>query len=400
MSTKNYLTHKVTDTPPTFSDVGDEYFNPKNNTLYKKVVYSGTNVAWTQIISTGTDGNINLTGNSISFLANNRLPIYFGATAAPSISNTIYVGINTTGYINGNGGVYNNRTAGPNANVSIFFQTKGNGGILTSVPDPNYVPLNTVANGNPGGYRGIFSVDLQLQRSDSTYIASGAYSAILGGYDNAASGTHSAVIGSNGSRASAPGSVAVGGQNIYSDGNYSVILGGQYATTRGIQFYNVLTNNGIGFGTASTGVTSYAHGAIMSLLGDTSTTTPTRILTTSGSTLVTTSSPNRNVLILPNNSLIGFKGTLVAIITGGPGSGNAVWTFEGSIGKGASAVSTALIGTPTISLMAIDGVAITNGWSFEITADKTNGALSMNVRGDTANNIRWYCRLETTEVTF
>ena len=36
MSTKNYLTHKVTDTPPTFSDVGDEYYSPRTNILYKK----------------------------------------------------------------------------------------------------------------------------------------------------------------------------------------------------------------------------------------------------------------------------------------------------------------------------------------------------------------------------
>jgi len=63
MSTKNYLKHTVTDTPPTFSDVGDEYFDPKTNRLYKKVIYNGTNVAYSQIISTGIDGNVPITGN-------------------------------------------------------------------------------------------------------------------------------------------------------------------------------------------------------------------------------------------------------------------------------------------------------------------------------------------------
>jgi hypothetical protein len=63
MSTKNYLKHTVTDTPPTFSDVGDEYYSPRTNILYKKVIYNGTNVAYSQIISTGIDGNVPITGN-------------------------------------------------------------------------------------------------------------------------------------------------------------------------------------------------------------------------------------------------------------------------------------------------------------------------------------------------
>jgi len=402
MSTKNYLKHTVTDTPPTFSDVGDEYYSPRTNILYKKVVYSGTNVAWTQIVSTGTDGNINLTGNSISFLANNRYPIYFGSTTAPRLANNIYVGINTSGYMNGGSGQLSGRNtlpiggqATPDANVSIFFQPRGYGGILTSVPDANYTGSS---GGHPGGSRGFYSVDLQLARASASSVAGGQFSALLGGYDNSiVNAAYAAGIGGASNSITGDGAVAVGGLSNTVDGVTSVILGGNYAWTRGITFYNVITNSGIMYSSAVAS-SAFAQGASMSLGGATSTTSPTRIITTSGSASVVNATPNRNVLILPNSSLFGFKGTLVAAVTGG--AGNAVWTFEGSIGRGTSAASTALIGTPTISLMAIDGAAITNGWSFEITADTVNGCLRITVRGDATNTIRWYCRLETTEVAY
>lgn len=400
MSTKNYLTHKVTDTPPTFSDVGDEYYSPKTNILYKKVVYNGTNVAWTQIVSTGTDGNINLTGNGISFLANNKYPIYFGSTSRLNTSNNIYVGINTSGYSNGFGQYHNLtnalpifNTSFPEANVSIYFQPRGLGGILTSVPDPTY--SNT--EGNPGTFRGWQSVDLQLARSQLTSVASGQYSALIGGYDNAASAQSSVSVGGSSNRVSATLAVAIGGISNYVDGQKSVILGGNYAWTRGITFYNVLTNTGIAFGIAS-GNASFAQGASMSLGGSTSAAAPTRMITSDGGTSVNTTSGTRNVLILPNSSLFGFKGTVVAAVTGA--AANAMWTFEGSISRGATAASTSLLGIPTISVMSMDSVASTNGWYIEITADKTNGALNINVKGDTTNTVRWYCRLETTEVGY
>ena len=339
MSTKNYLTHKVTDTPPTFSDVGDEYYSPRTNILYKKVVYNGTNVAWSQIVSTGTDGNITLTGNSISFLANNKYPIYFGATNAPVTSNNFFVGINTTGYINGYGGSSGNNQPAPNANVSIFFQPKGQGGILTSIPDVTYNG-STFVQGNPGGWRGGYSVDLQLSRGAKSSIASGDYSALLGGYDNMASGQYSVAVGGSGVQVSGLYAGSIGGLGNYVDGAKSVILGGNYAWTRSIAFYTVITNSGIVFGSAGSSA-SYAQGASMSLGGSTTTATQ-RILTSDGTLSVTTVTGSRNVLFLPNNSLFGFKGTVVAAVTGGSGVGNAAWTFEGSIARGANAAATTL----------------------------------------------------------
>jgi hypothetical protein len=403
MSTKNYLKHTVTDTPPTFSDVGDEYYSPRTNILYKKVVYNGTNVAWSQIVTTGTDGNITLTGNSISFLANNKYPIYFGSTLAPSLANNIYVGINTSGYINGGSGpmsgvntlpIFGQRP--PEANVSIFFQPRGYGGILTSVPDPTYSNSSSTG-GHPGGPRGFHTVDLQLGRTASSSVAAAQYSALLGGFDNSVSGQYAVGVGGAANIISGSFAAAVGGQSNNIDGEKSVILGGNYAWCRGITFYNVITNSGILFGSAGSSA-SYAQGATMSLGGSTSAAAPTRMITSDGSTSVVTSSGSRNVLFLPNNSLFGFKGSIVAAVTGA--AANAMWTFEGSISRGANAASTSLLGIPTISVMSMDSVASTNGWYISITADKTNGALNINVKGDPTLGVRWYCRLETTEVAY
>jgi len=406
MSSRDYLKHTVSNNPPASSNAGDEYFAPGTNTLYKRVVYSGTNVAWSQIVSTGTDGNINLTGNNISFLANNKYPIYFGSTTTRNTSNS-FVGINASGFPSGGGGYYQAANAlpvsgvpVPEANVSIYFQTRGWGGILTSIPDPTYP--NNVSDGHPGGFRGPYSVDLQLARAGRTSVASGQYSALLGGYDNLVSGPSSASLAGNRNQITGSQAAAIAGIGNYVDGNQSVVLGGNYASTRGITFYNVITNSGIAYGSASGG-SSFAHGAVMTLAATTNASNPSRVAHTSGNNSnggVITSAPGKNALILPNNSLFGFKGTVVAAVQGGSGVGNAAWTFEGSIARGATAATTTLLGTPTISMMGADSVALTNNWYIAIDADTVNGCLRITVRGDTTNSIRWYCRLDTSEVAY
>jgi hypothetical protein len=404
MSSKDYLKHIVSNTPPASSNAGDEYFAPATNTLYKRVVYSGTNVAWSQIVSTGTDGNITLTGNSISFLTNNKYPIYIGSTTR-STSNS-FVGINASGFRDG--GVGQNQglntlpiygTPQPEANVSIYFQPRGYGGISAALPDPT----NTGSgDGNPGIYRGAFSVDLQLVRNSASSVASGQFSAILGGYDNSATGSSSVSLAGAGNRVSGMYAASIGGQSNYVDSNYSVILGGNYGASRGIQFYNVLTTSGIAFGSASGGL-SFAQGAVMTLAATTNASNPSRVALTTGNNSnggIYTTAPNRNALFLPNNSLFGFKGTVVAAVLGGSGVGNAAWTFEGSIAKGTTAATTTLLGTPTISVMSADSVALTNNWYIAIDADTVNGCLRVTVKGDTTSSIRWYCRIDTSEVAY
>jgi len=89
------------------------------------------------------------------------------------------------------------------------------------------VPNGAVSGGNS---RGIFAVDLQLNRNVATQVASGNYSVILGGSDNISSATASVVTGGSGSTASGDYSIITGGiqgnaglygQQVHASGRFS-----------------------------------------------------------------------------------------------------------------------------------------------------------------------------------
>lgn len=87
---------------------------------------------------------------------------------------------------------------------------------------------------------------------------------------------------------------------------------------------------------------------------------------------------------------------MIANVTGG---GNTKgWTIEGVIKRGASAGTTALVGTATVTSSYADAGAST--WSVAVTADTTNGCLAVTVTGQASTTIRWVASIETTEVTF
>jgi hypothetical protein len=144
-------------------------------------------------------------------------------------------------------------TAAPNATVPVNSLTpvtattnadfavkpKGTGAILAAIPD------NTTANGNK---RGQYAVDLQIDRSGASAVASGNNSVIIGGSNNTASGSTSTVIGGASNVASGPSSIAGGvlctasGSNSVSigyistaSGNSSVALGGSNASASATQ---------------------------------------------------------------------------------------------------------------------------------------------------------------------
>jgi hypothetical protein len=59
MASRDFLKHLVSISEPTASTVGDEWFDPTTNRLYKRVVVGGTNVAWREVQTiTATDSNV------------------------------------------------------------------------------------------------------------------------------------------------------------------------------------------------------------------------------------------------------------------------------------------------------------------------------------------------------
>lgn len=302
-------------------------------------------------------------------------------------------------------------------NIDAAFVPKGTGSVLAAVPD------STSAGGNK---RGTNSVDLQTSRSSATQVASGTASAVVGGTGNTASGNYS-FAGGQGCTASGVNSIAFG-WNTTASGSYAVCIGANGSTASGQSsissgYFARATNDwaialgpspvadGIssvvigGFGTAR-GVTGktvfggsmyplgYQNGlsqvALNALAKQTTDATATTLVSDANA------AGTANQVTLPNNSAYYFKGSIIANVTGG---GNTkAWTFEGAIKRGASAATTALIGTVTTNVVAADSGA--SAWTIAVTADTTNGCLKVAVTGQAATTIRWVANVQTTEVTF
>lgn len=103
------------------------------------------------------------------------------------------------------------------ANGDIVLQPKGTGAILAQLP-------NSSTSG--GNKRGSYAVDLQMQRSVATQVASGSNSFLGGGLDNTVSNYGAVCVGGGYNTASGLWSVVDGGQQNVSQGTYSWVGGG------------------------------------------------------------------------------------------------------------------------------------------------------------------------------
>jgi hypothetical protein len=289
----------------------------------------------------------------------------------------------------------------------VAIVAKGTGATLAQVPD------GTTAGGNK---RGAYATDLQKSRSSATRVASGGYSSILGGSSNAASGstsvvcggqfntastsdsvvcggysstasgTGAAILGGSVNTASGDYSVVVGGTRNTASGLYSAIPGGRWGTTRSIAGYHVFPACNIPIADAA-GVT---QSGLLLLARETTGNTAT-VLTSDTSAAGTT-----NQVILPNNAAYSFSGEVIAGVTG---AGNtARWEIKGAIKRGAGAGTTAMVGTPTVTMTHNDAGA--SGWIVNVTADTTNGGIKVEVTGAASTTIRWVCKINTTEMTY
>ena len=58
MATRDYGVHQVTSTAISSGKVGDEYYNPTTNKLYKYVAHNGTSPAYAETLTADALGNI------------------------------------------------------------------------------------------------------------------------------------------------------------------------------------------------------------------------------------------------------------------------------------------------------------------------------------------------------
>jgi hypothetical protein len=270
--------------------------------------------------------------------------------------------------------------------------------------------LGGLSNNIQGTYSGIAG------GASNSINASGSNSGILGGSTNTISTTRGAIAGGNnnsvsqqdgfiggGSFCTASGagagivgasdSIASGGSAFIGGGSFnranaqnSAVIGGQRGITRSIQGLVVIPSGsspmGIQFGLSQTGILILAR----------QTTDATVTTLTSNASGAGTG----NQMTLPDSAAYYVRGSCIANVTGG---GNTkAWSFEAAIKRGASAATTAIVGTVIKNIVAADAGAAT--WDITISADTTNGALAVSVTGQAATTIRWVCRLDSTEVTY
>jgi hypothetical protein len=204
-----------------------------------------------------------------------------------------------------------------------------------------------------------------------------------GGQNNEASGTY-AFIG--------------GGINNVASGSASVVPGGGSGTVRGL--YGRLSFASGGFVSGLFGSAGEAQYGLQVLRRATTNAT-TSGLGADGNAPGATTTP-----ILPNKSLYAFRARVVCIQTGGT-AGTAgdskAWEVSGAIKRGANAAATALLGTPTITVLGADtalGADNATGAIIAAVASTSLGGLVINVTGQADKNLRWVATVETTEVTY
>lgn len=219
-----------------------------------------------------------------------------------------------------------------------------------------------------------------IANNTSSYGASAANTVALGQLAKA-TGARGVAIGF-GPISSGVGAISIGGASVVSPtaiGNYSVALGaGAVAAQDGKYAFAPLVFSSAG--DAQTGT--------MVLRTSTTNATPTVVTSDAAAPSAT------NQVILPNDSTYAFKILVVARRTDADNE-SAGYEFKGVVDRNGSAATTAIVGSVTKTVLAEDTAA----WDCNVTADTTNGGISITVTGEAAKTIRWVATCWTSEVT-
>lgn len=299
------------------------------------------------------------------------------------------------------------------ASSYIVLQPGAAGPIQTSVSD------SAVAGGNN---RAPYATDWQRFRTAATQVASGSYSVIAGGRQNEASGLDSTVSGGQANQANGDQSTVSGGQLNDVDGIHSAVGGGltneigaagTYATIPGGRENATFSQGSVAMGVRSrtfrTGQMVHASGSFAGAapFGDAQHGRMVlRQVTNNGQVELDSNLglgggiTASDFLTLENNSGHVFTLHVVARAVGSPSpQEDAWWVVQGCIVKENSNLNTFMIGPPLPT--APDGTrgASSPTWQLLVTADTTNGKLS--IVGDSTGyvgDVRWVATLQTTQV--
>ena len=275
-----------------------------------------------------------------------------------------------------------------------------------------YTPHGVVVGGGNNQATGAYSVIVgggDAGSAGNRNAASGDWSVVVGGQTNTATASYSFIGGGSGNNITSNtyGSIIGGQQNTVS--NYaSTVLGGYRNTASG----GASIAGGYQSTTRAINTAVAFSGSQFSALGDSQYETFILSAITTNATItelysIYNASPNTtSIPILPapsasTSSVYTFRGLVSAKDTATTNA--AGWEIKGVIQRTGAGVGTvALVGTPSITLLGANAGAISAGWGLvanvTVTADTTNGGISVNVTGAASTTIRWNCRLDTSEL--
>ncbi|MEI6883556.1 MAG: hypothetical protein WCO02_03660 [Bacteroidota bacterium] len=283
-----------------------------------------------------------------------------------------------------------------------------------------------------GNARGANATDFQFVREAVTRVASGAGSFIAGGEHNQVSGansmsaagshnevtgqfclvsgehneitgTHSTAAGDlhqiSSNRSSATGSSHVlSGEFSSAEGNGNIVSGegghaeggsnecaNQYSHVEG---FNAKTYNDYQHAKASVGFSNPGE------LGEAQYTNIIARKETEDDTPSVLLVGEEGYVYLATNKMNAFR--IMVVAASDDNSEGAAYEFKGLIKKDATAASAAIIGSVTKTVIAES----VSAWDAAVTADITNGALSITVTGESEKVIRWVALVEMVEVAF
>ena len=265
------------------------------------------------------------------------------------------------------------------ADSSIVITPKGTGGVIFG-PKPD----GTSTGGNA---RGIYSVDLQTAaKTGPAQVASGSYSALVGGQANRASGAHSFCGGGNANTPSGTFSVTCGGQSNAASGNQSFIGGGIGNTASGT---NAFIAGGVQGLADRYGITAHSSGQFGTTGDSQSSRAVFRNKTTTNSAVELFLDGASSRYTVTSGKII----SMLINITGTKSDGSAVAHYVRQY-------SIKNIGGTTSEVYAAVTVGTDNaaGTSIALSADNTNDSLKIEVTGVTSETWRWVASVDAVEV--
>jgi hypothetical protein len=226
------------------------------------------------------------------------------------------------------------------------------------------------------------------------------YSAAVGGEYNTIYGSHSAILAG---KTNTVGSVA---QPTY--GQYSSLLGGldnELGTTANSRFSGIVggRENGVqaeyGGIVGSRGALVRYPGAVAQALGtfvsqgDAQTYTLVMRRSITGASLLQILIDDTYRLVLPDNASWMFEINVVGRRVDGGAAQSAAYRIVGAIKRGVGAGSTALMGTPTVTVIHEDNAA----WNIDCLADATNGNLQIRASAAAGATVQYVAKVSIVE---